>query len=82
MMPYPNTNTTRPLNPGPRMKTRETGQALADAGQNMEEAAKWTGRELEKSTADAIGCARAVGGKLVKGADWTADEVDKASKGQ
>jgi hypothetical protein len=36
---------------------------------------------LETGTADAIGYARMVGGKLVKGGDWTADEVEKGIKG-
>ena len=47
----------------------------------MEQAAKWSGRELETGTADTIGYARVVGGKLVKGAGWTEDEVDKGIKG-
>ena len=47
----------------------------------MEQAAKWSGRELEAGTADTVDYARAVGGKLVKGAGWTADEVDKGIKG-
>jgi hypothetical protein len=64
-----------------KKKTRETGQALTNAAQDMEQAAKWSGRELEADTADSIGYARAVGGKLVKGAGWTADEVDKGIKG-
>jgi hypothetical protein len=63
-----------------KKKTRETGQALTDAAQDMEQAAKWSGRELETGTADAIDHARMVGGKLVKGAGWTADEVDKGMK--
>ena len=64
-----------------KKKTRETGQALTDAAQDMEQAAKWSGRELETGTADTIGYARAVGGKLVKGADWTEDEVGKGIEG-
>jgi hypothetical protein len=63
-----------------KKKTRETGLALTNAAQDMEQAAKWSGRELEKGTADTIDYARAVGGKLVKGAGWTADEVDKGIK--
>ena len=47
----------------------------------MEQAAKWSGRELETGTADTIDYARTVGGKLIKGAGWTADEVDKRIKG-
>ena len=64
-----------------KKKTRETGQALTNAAQDMEQAAKWSGRELEADTADTIEYARAVGGKLVKGAGWTVDEVDKGIKG-
>ena len=64
-----------------KKKTRETGQALTGAAQDMEQAAKWSGRELETGTADTIGYARVVGGKLVKGAGWTEDEVDKGIKG-
>jgi hypothetical protein len=64
-----------------KKKTRETGQALTDAAQDMEQAAKWSGRELETGTTDTIDYARVVGGKLVKGASWTEDEVDKGIKG-
>jgi hypothetical protein len=64
-----------------KKKARETGQALTDAVHDMEQAAKWAGRELEKSAADAIGHARMVAGKLARGADWTADEVEKGIKG-
>jgi hypothetical protein len=64
-----------------KKKTRETGQALTEAAQDMEQAAKWSDREMEKDTADTVGYARTVGGKLVKGAGWTADEVDKSIKG-
>ena len=64
-----------------KKKTRETGQALTGAAQDMEQAAKWSGRELESDTAGIIDYARAVGGKLVKGAGWTVDEVDKGIKG-
>ncbi|HME43893.1 MAG TPA: hypothetical protein VKF36_12455 [Syntrophorhabdales bacterium] len=64
-----------------KKKTRETGQALTNAAADMEQAAKWSGRELETGTADTIDYARAVGGKLIKGAGWTADEVDKGIKG-
>ena len=62
-------------------KTTETGQALADAAHDMEQAAKWSGRELETGMADTMEYARMVGGKLVKGAGWTVDEVDKSIKG-
>ena len=64
-----------------KKKTRETGQALTNAAHDMEQAAKWSGRELETDTTDTIDFARTVGGKLVKGAGWTADEVDKGIKG-
>jgi hypothetical protein len=64
-----------------KKKTRKTGQALASAAQDVEQTAKWSGRELEADTAGAIEYARAVGGKLVKGAGWSVDEVDKGIKG-
>ena len=64
-----------------KKKTRETGQALTGAAQDMEQAAKWSGRELETGTADTIDYARVVGGKLVKGAGWSEDEVEKGMKG-
>jgi len=64
-----------------KKKTRETGQALTNAAQDVEHAAKWSGRELEADTVGAIDYARGVGGKLVKGAGWTVDEVDKGIKG-
>lgn len=64
-----------------KKKTRATGQALTNAAQDVEQAAKWSGRELEADTADTIEYARGVGGKLVKGAGWSVDEVDKGIKG-
>jgi len=64
-----------------KKKIRETGQALTDAAQYMEQAAKWSDRELETGTTDTIDYAHAVGGKLVKGAGWTEDEVDKGIEG-
>ena len=64
-----------------KKETRETGQALANAAQDVDQAAKWSGRELEAGTADTVDYARTVGGKLVKGAGWTVDEVDKGIKG-
>ena len=64
-----------------KKKTRETGQALTNAAQDVRQAAKWSGRELGTDTAGTIDYARTVGGKLVKGAGWTVDEVDKGIQG-
>jgi len=64
-----------------KKRTREAGQALTNAAQDIEQAAKWSGREVEAGTTDIIQYARMVGGKLVKGGDWTADEVEKGIKG-
>jgi hypothetical protein len=64
-----------------KKKTKETGQALTNAAQDVEQAAKWSGRELGTDTADTIDYARTVGAKLVKGAGWTVDEVDKGIQG-
>ena len=47
----------------------------------MEQAAKWSGGELETDATNTIDYARTVGAKLVKGAGWTVDEVDKGIKG-
>ena len=64
-----------------KKRTREAGQALNEAAQDIEQTAKWSGRKIETGTADTIDYARMVGGKLVKGAGWTADEVEKGIKG-
>ncbi len=64
-----------------KKKTGETGRALTNAAQDVEQAGKWSGRELGTDTADTINSARAVGAKLVKGAGWTVDEVDKGIQG-
>jgi hypothetical protein len=64
-----------------RKKAKETGRALTKTAQYVEHGAKWSGRKLEKGTADTIDYARMVGGKLVKGAGWTVEEVEKGIKG-
>lgn len=64
-----------------KKRTRETGQALTNAAKYVEQAAMWSGRKLETDTANTIDYARTVGGKLVQGAGWTVDEVNKGIQG-
>lgn len=63
-----------------KKKTRETGQALTAAAQYLEQAARWSGRKLETGTAEVVNMARTVGGKLIKGAGYGAEEVSKGIK--
>ncbi len=63
-----------------KKKTKETGQALTAAAQYLEETARWSGRKLETGTAEVINYVRTVGGKLIKGAGYGAEEVGKGIK--
>ncbi len=63
-----------------KKKTKETGQALTDAAQYLEQTARWSGRKLETGSAEVVNTARMVGGKLIKGAGYGAEEVGKGIK--
>jgi hypothetical protein len=60
-----------------KKKTKETGQALTDAAQYLEQTARWSGRKLETGTAEVVNYARMVGGKLIKGTGYGVEEVGK-----
>jgi hypothetical protein len=63
-----------------KKKTKETGEALTAAAQYLEQTARWSGRKLETGTTEVVNYARMVGGKLIKGAGYGADEVSKGIK--
>jgi hypothetical protein len=63
-----------------KKKTKETGQALTASAQYLEETARWSGRKLETGTAQVVNRVRTVGGKLLKGAGYGAEEVGKGIK--
>jgi hypothetical protein len=63
-----------------KKKTKETGQALTAAAQYLEQTARWSGRQLEAGTAEVVSYGRTVGGKLIKGAGYGAEEVGKGIK--
>jgi len=63
-----------------KKKTKETGQALTAAAQYLEQTAKWSGRKLETGTAEVVNDVRMVGGKLIKGTGYGAEEVGKGIK--
>ena len=63
-----------------KKKTKETGQALTAAAEYLEQAARWSGRQLETGTAEVVNYARTVGGKLIKGAGYGVEEVGKGIK--
>lgn len=60
-----------------KKKTKETGQALTDAAQYLEQTARWSGRKLETGTAEVVNFGRMVGGKLIKGTGYGVEEVGK-----
>jgi hypothetical protein len=63
-----------------KKKTKETGQALTAAAQYLEETARWSGRKLESGTVEVVHYVRTVGGKLIKGTGYGAEEVGKGIK--
>lgn len=63
-----------------KKKTKETGQSLTAAAQYLEQTARWSGGKLETGTAEVVNYARMVGGKLIKGAGYGAEEVGKGIK--
>ena len=63
-----------------KKKTKETGEALTSAAKYLEQTAKWSGRKLETGTTEVLNYARMVGGKLIKGTGYGAEEVGKGIK--
>jgi hypothetical protein len=63
-----------------KKKTKETGQALTAAAQYLEQTARWSGRKLETGTTEVVNYVRMVGGKLIKGTGYGAEEVGKGIK--
>ena len=63
-----------------KKKTKETGAALTAAAQYLEQTATWSGRKLETGTVEVVNYARTVGGKLIKGTGYGAEEVGKGIK--
>jgi hypothetical protein len=46
----------------------------------LEQTARWSGRKLETGTTEVVNYARMVGGKLINGAGYGADEGSKGIK--
>ena len=63
-----------------KKKTKETGEALTAAVRYLEETARWSGRKLESGTVEVVTYVRTVGGKLIKGTGYGAEEVSKGIK--
>ncbi len=60
-----------------KKETKETGHALKSAAQHVEQAAKWSGHEMEKGTAEVLDKTRTIAGKLIEGIGWVPEEVGK-----
>lgn len=56
----------------------QAGHDLLIAAYALESGAKWSGKEIEKGTAEIVKGARFVAGKLIQGTGWTSKEVGKA----
>jgi hypothetical protein len=63
-----------------KKKTKETGQALTASAKYLEQTARWSGRKLETGTTEVVNYVSMVGGKLIKGTGYGAEEVDKGLK--
>lgn len=63
-----------------KKETKNTGNALKNAAQHLEQAAKWSGRKLEAGSSEVVKGAREVADKLIKGTKWVAEEVSKGIK--
>jgi hypothetical protein len=60
-----------------KKEAKETGHELESAVQHLERAAKWSGHEMKKGTAEVLDSIRTVAGKLIEGAGWVPEEVGK-----
>jgi len=58
-------------------KPAATGHYLGAAAREVEQGARWTGREMEKGTVAAIDGVRALCGKLTEGTGYLTDETGK-----
>jgi hypothetical protein len=63
-----------------KKETKSTGNALKNAAQYLEQAAKWSGHKLEAGSSEVVKGARAVADKLIQGTKWVAEEVSKGIK--
>ncbi len=63
-----------------KKETKDTGNALKNAAQHLEQAAKWSGRKLEAGASEVVKGAREAADKLIKGTKWVAEEVSKGIK--
>jgi hypothetical protein len=63
-----------------KKETKNAGNALKNAAQHLEQAAKWSGRKLEAGSSEVVKGAREVSDKLIKGTKWVAEEVSKGIK--
>ena len=63
-----------------KKETKSTGNALKNAAQHLEQAAKWSGHKLEAGSSEVVKGARAVADKLIQGTKWVAEEVSKGIK--
>ncbi len=63
-----------------KKETKNTGNALKNAAQHLEQAAKWSGRKLEAGSSEVVKGAREVADKLIKGTKWVTEEVGKGIK--
>jgi hypothetical protein len=57
---------------------KKAGYYLAAAVLHFEQASAWAGHKIDAAAADVTDDARIVSNKLIKGADWTSSEVEKA----
>jgi hypothetical protein len=57
---------------------KRAGHYLAASVRHFEQASAWAGHKIDSTVADVTDDARTVSEKLVKGADWTSNEVRKA----
>jgi hypothetical protein len=63
-----------------KKETKETGRALKNAAQHLEQAAKWAGHEQETGIVDVINSTRSIAGKLIEGTGWVSEEVGEGLK--
>jgi hypothetical protein len=57
---------------------KQSGYELKATARHLENAADWSEADARKGASESVNEARKVGDKLVKGAKWTDDEVNKA----
>jgi len=63
-----------------KKEIQKAGHDLEAAAIHLEHGLSWAGHEMEAGIVGLISKARLVGGKLIEGAGWVADDVGKAIK--